>query len=131
MQLADAELARDLRPEADAEVDEVLADAGPLDEADVVAEVVADAEQRVLRVQRSCRSTTIEPLPAISPPADAGRERLREKPVDAERPEEAEVRVDAGDLVVVASSSPSTGATGRSRRRRELRRTSRRARSTV
>ena len=51
MQLADAELPPPLGPEADAEVDEMLADAGPLDEADVVAEIVADAEQRVLRVQ--------------------------------------------------------------------------------
>ena len=51
MQLAKPVLAELLGTRPDAEVDEVLADAGALDEADVVAEVVAQREKRVLRVE--------------------------------------------------------------------------------
>ena len=67
-------------------------------------------------VCRKLSFQTIEPLPAISPPVDAGRERLREKPVDAERLDEAEIRVDAGDLVAIATTRRRTAATERWRR---------------
>ena len=83
------------------EVGEVLADAGALDEADVVAEIVADREQRVLRVQEVVVPDD-RALARHLAAADAGRLRLREKPVDAQRAVEAEVRVGAVDAVVVA-----------------------------
>src|SRR5262245_41674139 len=104
MQLADADPAERLRPVADAEVDEVLAHAGPLDEPDVVAEVVADAEQRVLRVD-----AVVVPrhraLPGELAAVDAGRRRPGEERIDAERADEAEVRVDADDAVAIARQS--------------------------
>ena len=79
--------------------------AAPLDEADVVAEVVADAEQRVLRVEEIVvphHRALAGHLAAVTP----GVERLREKPVEAERLHEPEVRVDAGHLVAVAGAPP-------------------------
>ena len=79
----------------------MLADALPLDEAHVVAKVVADAEQRVLRVEEVVVPDD-RALAGHLAARDAGRERPGEKPVDAERFHEPEVRVDAGDLIAIA-----------------------------
>ena len=116
MQFADSDLAPPLRPEADPEVGEVLADPAPLDEADVVAEVVADGEERVLRVQEVVVPDT-DPLPAISPPSTPGVAGLREEPVEAERRMNRKFASTPATCCGPSSRRP-TAATGRSRRRR-------------
>src|SRR5206468_4260038 len=105
MKLADAVLPHPRRTRSDPEVDEVLAYAGPFDEPDVVAEVIADGEQRILGVDEivvpGCGSLARE-LAA----RHARRERLREEAVQAEGAYEAEIRVDAGHLVPVVGRTP-------------------------
>ena len=119
MQFADAVLAQRRRPRAHAEVGEMLADAGALDETDVVAEIIADRQQRILRVQEVVVPDD-RTLAGHLTVAHAGRFRFREKPVDAERAMEAEVRVGAVHAVVVAAVR-SIGATGKWRRRQKCR----------
>ena|SRR5437773_7647144 len=100
VRLADAVLAQPFGPVANPEIGEVLADPGPLDEPDVVAEMVADREEGVLPVD-----AVVVPrggsFPGQLATAQPGRPRSREKPVEAQRLDEPEVRVDAGNLVAV------------------------------
>src|SRR4029077_6932955 len=89
-------------PEAVAEVREMFSESrGPFDKPEIVAEVVADAEQRVLRVQEVVVPRN-RSLPRRLAAADARRHRLCEEPVEAERAHEPEVRVDADDLIAIA-----------------------------
>src|SRR5207245_4562940 len=84
VQLADPESVPPFGPEADAEIDEMLADATPLDEADVVAEVVADAQQGILRVEEVVVPDD-RPLAGHLAAVHLRRGRLREEAVDAQR----------------------------------------------
>src|SRR5262245_60947700 len=104
MQLANPEFPPPLGSEPDAEVDEVLADTATLDEPHVVAKVVADAEQRVLRMEEVVVPDD-RALAGHLAAGDAGCERSGKKPVDAEGFHEPEVRVDAGDLVAIAGQA--------------------------
>src|SRR5205823_13594978 len=101
MHLEDHEPSDPLAPLADAEVDEVLPAPRSLDEPDVVAEIVADAQQRILRVQ-----AIVVPRDRSLARAFAGlharRGRPRQETVDAERADEPEIRVDAGNAVAIA-----------------------------
>ncbi len=92
---------RGFRPFAHAEVHEVFSHADAFQIADVVAEVVADREKRILRVQRVVvpRDGT---LAGDLPARVARRERSGQERIDAERAYEPEVGVDADDLVVVS-----------------------------
>src|SRR6266571_7810490 len=104
MKLADAVFPHPRRPRPDAEIDEMLAHAGPLDEPDVVTEVIADGEKRILRVHEIVvpgRRSLSRDLAAV----DSRRKRLRHESVQTECAHEPEIRIDAGHLIPVAAAA--------------------------
>src|SRR5262245_3796278 len=100
MRLANAPPAQPLRPLADAEIDEMLQHAGSLDEPDVVLEVVADRQQRVLRVDEVVVPSRRD-LSRHLAVAHFRRERPRQKAVEAQRLEETEIGVEPSDLIAI------------------------------